>query len=223
MNSPIERLQKTAAPELNFLLTEPPRLGDGEYDFGWYCREHAFCTAVLGALLGISCQIVCGDFLIRTIDGFRLGSVGAAHDHSWCRTDTTPVLDLSLHFRQFGPGPQIAEPIIRLGRNGIFDVRILPVTTEPFMEFGNDAFIGYIPRKILHETAVDWVHSPLPFLRTGESAAISTRIALHVFRVLSGERDSLVGRMTQFDALAYLRRSYESAEADLQELIENAA
>src|SRR5580700_10468577 len=101
MNPAIERLQKIAAPELNFLLTEAPRMLDGEYDFGWFCREHAFCTVVVGALTGISFKIVRGDFLIRTPSGFRIGSLGAASDHAWCKTDSIPVIDFSLHFRQF--------------------------------------------------------------------------------------------------------------------------
>jgi hypothetical protein len=223
VKSTIERLQKVAAPELNFLLTERPRLIDGEYDLGWYCREHAFCTVIISALLGMVCHIVRGDFLIRTKHGFRLGSIGAAHDHAWCQTDDTPVLDLSLHFRRFGSGPQIAEPIVQLGRNGVFDVRVLPATTEPFSDFGDDAIIGYIPRTVFQETASQWLDSPLPFLRSAESSAIAIRIALHVFDVVTGTSRSLAGTMTQLDGLSYLRQKFPDAVANLRELLEEAS
>jgi hypothetical protein len=222
VNLAIKQLQQLAAPELNFLLTEPPSLVDGEYDFGWFCREHAFCTVVIGALTGIKFKIVRGDFLIRTAAGFRLSSLGAASDHAWCQTDSTPITDFSLHFRQFPPGPQIADPIIQLGCNGVFDVRILPATTDPFSDFGNETFIGYIPRDVFHKSAREWIDAPLPFLRYDESAAISMRVALHIFSFVSGKSQPLAGTMTQLAALKHLRQTYQDARHDLQKLLENA-
>jgi hypothetical protein len=181
VNLDINKLQELAAPELNFLLTEPPGLLDGEYDFGWFCREHAFCTVVIGGLTGIDFKIVRGDFLIRTPAGLRLCSIGTTSDHAWCRADSTPIVDFSLHFHQFPPGPQIAEPIIRLGRNGVFDVRILPADTEPFSDFDDAAFIGYIARDVFHKSAKEWVDAPLPFLRFDESAEISNGLRCTYF------------------------------------------
>jgi hypothetical protein len=214
---------QTIAPELNYLLTEPPKLeADGEYDLGWYCREHAFCIAVVGALLGFDFKIVRGDFLIRTASGFRLGSIGASHDHAWCQADAIPVIDFSLHFRLFPPGPQIAEPIIRLGRNGSFDVRILPQATKPFVDFGEDAVIGYIARQVFHKSARDWLSSPLPFLVHTEAVLISKRIALHLFHLVTGKSGALAGTMPQREALAYLRRKHNDAHDELYGLFENA-
>ncbi len=214
----VEKLQKIAAPELNFLLTEAPRLQDE--DWGWYCREHAVGTVIIAALLGVTCQVVRGDFIVR-LPGFRLSSIGAAYDHAWCCCAEAQILDLSLHFRAFGPWPQLAEPIVRLGRNGIFDVRILSPDTKAGDGFGDQVLIGYIPREVFREAAIDWIASPLPFLRNAESSAITMRVALHVFRVVTGQSTSLVGKMSQMHALVHLRLTYEDAVPDLQRLFEN--
>ena len=64
-----EHLRDQAAPEFNWLLTEPPFQTLDGLDFGWFCREHAFCTAVVSALLGVSCDVVRGDFLVRAAGG----------------------------------------------------------------------------------------------------------------------------------------------------------
>lgn len=147
MNSAIilGRLQREAAPEFNFLLSEPPFRTNGGRDFGWFCREHAFCTQTVASLLGLPCKVVSGDFIVSVHENKRLSSIGEDGGHSWCMSAATPVVDLSLHFREFGPGPQLAEPIVKLGRNGIFDVRLLPETTLATTAFG---------------TSVDWIHPP---------------------------------------------------------------
>jgi hypothetical protein len=194
------RLQRKAAPEFDFLLTEPPFRTSAGRDFGWYCREHAFCTQAVAALLGMACRVVNGDFIVSVRDHKRLSSLHENSGHSWCTAKATLVLDLSLHFREFGPGPQLAEPIVKLGRNGIFDIRVLPENTLVTAAF-DTSVIGYIPRETCTWRAVDLAESPSLLLPTHEAAEISARVALHTFDVLSGAASSLIGRVDQADAL----------------------
>jgi hypothetical protein len=221
--TPLQQLRDQAAREFNWLLTEAPFQADGGWDFGWYCREHAFCTAVLGALLGVSCEVVRGDFLVSAGGGVRFSSIGNTDDHAWCRTIDSPVLDLSLHFKQFGPWPQLAEPIVRLGRNGAFDIHILPESTTASTKLGSDGFIGYIPRSVFHWSALELVSSPLVLLPTVEAAEISARVALHTFSVISRKRPSLAGVLPQQEALAQLRLTFPDAFTELDQLLDRAA
>lgn len=218
----LERLQREAAPELNFLLTEPPFRTNGDLDFGWYCREHAYCTVIVAALLGLACEIVRGDFIVRVAQSMRLSSIGTDSDHAWCTSAVTPVLDLSLHFKQFGPGPQLAEPIVRLGSNGIFDVRTLPEDTLPTATFDTDSVIGYIPRQIFAWNAIELIRSPSLLLPTHEAAEISARVALHTFRVMCGSVHTLTGQQ-QGDALAHLRNIHPEPVRDLCPLFDCTA
>ena len=194
-------------------------MANGFINFGWYCREHAFCTLTVSALLGFTCQVVRGDFIIRTFDGFKLSSIGTDLDHAWCHSSTAPVLDLSLNFQHFGQGPQLIQPIIQLGRNGIFDVRLLPATTAVTADFGQESVIGYIPRTVFHWTAFDLVSNPLMLIDTNEAAAISARVALHTFHVLRGTQGSLVGLMSQSESLVYLGRVFPDALSQLRQLL----
>jgi hypothetical protein len=220
MSNVIAQLQECAAPEFNFLLTErPSRMANGFIDFGWYCREHAFCTLVVSALLGVACQAVRGDFIINTFDGFKLSSIGTDLDHAWCRSSTAPILDLSLNFKHFGQGPQLVKPIIQLGRNGIFDVRLLPDTTAVTTDFGQESVIGYIPRTVFHWTAFDLISNPLMLIATEEAAAISARVALHAFHVLRGTQHSFIGLKSQSESLVYLRRTFPDALLQLRQLL----
>ena len=212
------RLQREAASEFNFLLTEPPFQSNGGRDFGWYCREHAFCTQAVAALLGMACRVVNGDFIVSVRGNKRLSSLHEDSGHSWCTCTATPVLDLSLHFRAFGPGPQLAEPIVKLGRNGIFDVRVLPENTSLMIAF-ETSVIGYIPRETCKWSAIDLAESPSLLLPTPEAAEISARVALHTFDVLSGTASSLIGKFDQADALASLRAARPDPLPELVQLL----
>jgi hypothetical protein len=216
------RLSREAAPEFNFLLSEAPFRTNGGRDFGWYCREHAFCTQAIAALLGMACRVVNGDFIVSVIGNKRLSSLHEDSGHSWCTSSTSPVLDLSLHFREFGPGPQLAEPIVQLGRNGIFDVRILPEDTSITTAF-ETSVIGYISRETCTWSANDLVESPSLLLPTQEAAEISARVTLHTFDVLSGTVPSLIGKFDQAEALASLREARPQPLPELVQLLASSS
>jgi hypothetical protein len=200
------RLGQEAALEFNFLLSEPPFRTSGGRDFGWYCREHAFCTQAIAALLGMPCRVVNGDFIVSVHGNKRLSSLHEDSGHSWCTSSASSVIDLSLHFREFGPGPQLAEPIVKLGQNGIFDVRILPQNTSVLTAF-ETSVIGYIPREICTWSASDLAECPSLLLPTREAAEISARVTLHTFDLLCSTAPSLIGKFDQTEALASLREA----------------
>lgn len=170
----------------------------------------------------MTCSVVNGDFIVSVRGSKRLSSLHENTVHSWCTSTATPVLDLSLHFREFGPGPQLAEPIAKLGRNGIFDVRVLPENTVVTTAFDTSVIV-YIPREMLVGSALDLAERPSLLLPTQEAAEISGRVALHTFDVLSGTAPSLIGRFDQADALASLREARPDPLPQLRQLLRLAA
>ncbi len=193
-------------------------MADGGLDFGWYCREHAFSTQVLAALLGLDCTIVRGDFIVSVHGDKRLSSLGSDSGHYWCSCTSTPVIDLSLHFRAFGDGPQLAEPIVKEGRNGTFDVRLLPADTPPTAPF-DTSIIGYIPRQQFTWSALEVIREPDRLLPTREAGEISARVALHTYAVMHRAAISFVGILEQDEALARLRANYPDSLSRLEELL----
>ena len=176
----------------------------------------------MAVLLGLPCKVVSGDFIVSVQGNKRLSSIGEDSGHSWCTSAATPVLDLSLHFREFGPGPQLAEPIVKLGRNGIFDVCLLPETTPATTAFGTSV-IGYIPRDTFTWTATNLIADPSLLMPTREAAEISARVALHTFDVMSGTAPSRIGASDQADALAWLREVRPDPLPELRELLRSSA
>jgi hypothetical protein len=206
MNSSVlDQMTRIAAPELNFLLLEKPHVvADGGLDLGLFCREHAYCTALLGGLLGMPCQVVRGDILIVVPGRDRLSSIEDASDHAWCATTQVPVLDLSLSFQYFWMDPRTAGPICGLGMNGDFDVRILPSDTKQDAEVGSAPVVGYIPRRAIQRTPRALIAKPLSVLRNNTSADISAAVALHAYLLVSGDAEPIAGTMKQKPALDLL-------------------
>ena len=218
----IEDLAKYLAPELNFLLTEPPFNTPSGPDYGWFCREHAFGVLVIGKLCGLQCKIVRGDFLIYFSHGDYYTSIGTDTDHAWCRTSTTPVLDFSLHchmFQRAGRVPDLAFPITRLGQNGGFSVCLLPVSTNT-----NDydlpvPTIGYIERTVYDWTALDLIQNPSLLLTTKVSERICLAVSLHGFRVIQRLIPPLKGTMNQSGAVGSICRTYANPVKELKRLL----
>lgn len=219
----IEDLAKYLAPELNFLLTMPPfETPSGGYDFGWFCREHAFCVLVIGKLCGLQCKIVRGDFLINFPDGDVLLSIETNTDHAWCRTNTTPVLDFSLHFHMFQKAsqvPDLASPITGLGQNGAFSVCLLPANTNLHYYQSSIPYIGYIERTVYDWTALNLIQNPSLLLTTKEAEQICLAVSLHGFHVIQGLIPPLKGTITQSDAIKKIRSTYANPVKELRRLL----
>jgi hypothetical protein len=218
-DSILDQLTQIAAPELNYLLLDEPGERDGGLDLGWYCREHAFCTAFLGGLLGMPCQVVRGDVLIVVPGRDRLSSIGDASDHAWCATTRVPVLDLSLSFQYFWMDPRTAGAVCGLGMNGDFDIRILPADTGHDAEVGTSPVVGYIPRRAVQRTPRALIAKPLSVLRNKTSADLSAAVALHVYFILSGTAQPLAGTMEQRSALELLLKRYSNPFDGLRALV----
>jgi len=212
-------IRHSVAPELNFLLTEPPFERPDGLDFGWYCREHAFCTAVIAALRGLDYQVVLGDFLVDVPGMSRLTSLTTDVYHAWCSLDGTDVLDFSLHFRWLWDRPQLAEPIWRFGRNGIFEILSLPQSANPSEGLGVCPSVGYIQRQVIEASALDLLVDPQVLLVSSEAADISCRVALHAFNVLCGKDRALRRTMSQAEGLARLSERHPDAQAQLIDLM----
>jgi hypothetical protein len=220
MSEYIDRFCARAVPELNWLLTEPPFETPTGTDFGWYCREHAFCTVAVGSLLGLSMAIVRGDFLLRC-NGYRLCSIGSGDDHAWCATADAPILDASmnLHFlRMSCPFGSLATPVRAAGRNGDFTIRFLPETTTSDDNIPNASLIGYIPRSSQPWSLPDLLSHPQDVLPENEAIDIACRVSLHAFGVVAGTRPSVVGRVDQPSGLQALRSEFPNPRKDLENM-----
>jgi len=212
----VEQLRDQAAKEFNWLLSAPPHWAADGFDYGWYCREHAYCTVVVGALLGLQCEVVRGDILVfHAPTQSRLSTLGAGAEHVYCRTMELPVLDLSLKLQPLLPGVDLDKPIVRLGRHGSWRVRILPGKIQITADLGPGSVIGYIPRSIIHGSAREFVESPTKLVATEEAGEIASWVALHTAGVLAGQRRSLVGVVHQKAALDQLASAFPDARNEL--------
>ncbi len=209
----IENIARSITPELNHLLSTRPFYVNGGVDFGWFCREHAFCTVVILGLRQIPCEIVRGGIVI-TFQGKGLSTEATGDEHYWCQSVDIPVLDLSIQLDEFFPGSGFRPPIVGLRPNGSFNVQLLsgPASAEAF---DADREIVYIGRNKMAVSALDLLSSPTGFLRTKESFDMSCRIALHAHYLLLGRREAFQTRYSQKGALRELRNSFPEAHEQL--------
>lgn len=96
---PCDSLVGLVRNELNHILTENPFVTQTGGDFGWFCREHAFVTALLLCSMGYSAQICRGDIVVKTLAGGGLSTFGLDADHAWCVIDCVKPIDLRMTLR----------------------------------------------------------------------------------------------------------------------------
>lgn len=87
-------LSNSIKSDLNLVYTEPPFQVDGGWDFGWFCREHAFHVFLLARLLGFDSSIILGDVVIR-FETLLCSTVGQG-GHAWCRVGDAKPVDISI-------------------------------------------------------------------------------------------------------------------------------
>jgi len=205
----LQSLQDTVAPEANHLLTEPPKPAG---DFGWFCREHAVITSILCHVLGHPVQIVRGDVIVHHPSNFTLSCAG---EHWWCTGAMAEVLDLSLKLDYLGSPLTTSHAIIGVGSNGPFTIIVSSKQSAKSIP-GNSSYILYTPLETLSFSAGDLAIRPTDLIPTAEAAEITARCCLHIHALLRGDAVSYIRRMSQFAALADLRRRFPNAVRNIR-------
>lgn len=207
---PIDAICSIAAPELNFLLTVPPfifdgDLDDGGLDYGWYCREHAFCAYMLGTFLKIDPHIIGGDVVVDAPGEQRLATHGTSPGHFWCSTRLTPILDLSLALRYHRMDPQLAGPVRGAGINGEFDIGVVPLDFDPDAIIDNPdrrPMVGYLPRRSFCCSTRDLICMPTILFDHDQAHDISLCISIHLINLVQGAADSFLSGETHSEEMA---------------------
>src|SRR5262245_43135505 len=69
---------------LNLLFTEAMQPSPGGWDFGLFCREHAYLTYLLARKHGIPAELVLGQYFVRAPSGYANKAVDTPNAHAWC-------------------------------------------------------------------------------------------------------------------------------------------
>jgi hypothetical protein len=106
IDSPLRRFltDRRVLGELHHLFWRAPFTNHGNRDEGWMCREHAFFTASLAALLGQRSVMVWGRLAL--VGETESGGSGMMRidTHAWSAVEGIGFFDLSLNLRT-GGGP----------------------------------------------------------------------------------------------------------------------
>lgn len=190
--------------ELNYLLVERPGTAAPE-DFGWFCREHAFCTAALGAIFGWRFAIVRGGILIHTNSAVIRCLRKNGDEHVWCSLSSRPLIDLSANFFLFPRFPQLNDPVVQLGRNGDFDIKLIDEESASKNLNQDGCRLEYISGPTTSVSPSELVPWAAKELLQPDAMEIACRVALHTAGVLTGHAPSLIGtRLNQQECLHFL-------------------
>jgi len=217
------KIIKKLAPELNFLLTEPPFDTEAGLDFGWFCKEHSFCTFIVSALLKKRVVIVRGDIFIFSENTFGqfLTTMTTSDDHSWCKTSNSKILDLSVSLDCFEGYPKLDKPIFNPGfQNKPYKIKFIPNSFDINADHGDKPFIGYTEKIIVHHTTKELIMNPLLFLHTTESYYICLSICVHCYYLIVGEEKSIINSISQAEAIGSICNKYCNPAEHLLELLQ---
>lgn len=227
-------------PELNLLYTVPPFKRDGEFDCGWYCREHAFHCFVLAQMLGVPSTIIVGDFVVHAGNGLpNICSLDCSSDHAWCQIGDVCPLDLSATFRLFGGGhilvgPQLNGAVLGCGKNGDFTITY----TKDEKAFRQQVakpelkpWFGLLERQRLSVRLNDILDDPFIFLHRPQKdgwaeihgANIFSKISLHLYKVFKGEIKPLNPNHSPDSALSAIKARYGAATQKIKRIMQNVA
>lgn len=152
--------------DLNLLYTEPPHLVASGTDFGWFCREHALHSYILGAILRLKPKIILGDISFRVGDE-QWTSISDDADHAWCQFGETGPVDLSVEFQHY-PGFPSAGLIQGVGFAGSYHVACLPSDSPAEASFElmtlYERCIVYVEREVAMPSPLDLSRDPFTFL-----------------------------------------------------------
>jgi hypothetical protein len=149
------------------LYTEPRFLTPDGWDFGLFCREHAYHVYLVGRMLGLKTQIVIGHFAVATADGRSNCTLGSGADHAWCAIGPLRPLDLSMTFHLTPGYPDLARPLAGTGLNGAYEIRNFTDTTafrtaiEPAPPAGA---LYYLEQEVLEPSPASLLQNPFDFL-----------------------------------------------------------
>ncbi len=195
-------LRDTIKPELNFLYTERPFRVDGGWDYGWFCREHAFHCFFLFRMLGLNCDIKLGDLSVHEANGSIVASTfNDVGDHAWVSVDDVCPVDLSLSFQHFQHHVTNLPPLDLVYGQGVRGaylvtyVRANASSTEDTSQNPALHQIRYSERTTLDLSEENLLQAPYRFLFQPRRNALTEvlgkdifdRVTVHLYRIAIGE------------------------------------
>jgi hypothetical protein len=186
----LQLLNSLLRPELNMLYSVPPfdRGTPGSFDAGWFCREHAYHSAIVANMCGCESAIFTGHFVVnfqRVGGTMEITSLDTSAGHAWCSVGSMKPVDLSMHL-QYWPGD---HPVL----SGVFGTdpqagfEVLYSTNETDTRAArvakaNDNWIGFLEEQKVGIPVDDLVTDPFLFLQQAGNQGWDKLHGLDVFQ-----------------------------------------
>lgn len=202
MNLIPDELRTAIKPDLNLIYTEKPFFVASGADFGWFCREHAFHTYILGSLLNLEPAIVHGEISFR-VGANRHTTLSTDADHAWCRLAGVVPVDLSVEFRYYLDYP--AVPIVQ-GTNESSPYTVVYLPADRAEESRSllderELMIIYVEREVLTPDPLRLIDDPYSFLLPPppklpkftdiHGADVFDRVTMHCYKLVKGNAKSV--------------------------------
>ena len=205
---------------------------DGSYDFGLFCREHAYHTFLLCHLYGIPAQIAIGHYFIKANKNITNCSLGSGADHAWCVSKNVFPIDMSMTFHLAPDYPNLDRPLIGVNKNGDYIIKYF-TTEEEFKENidnnPDNSCIYFYEQSILNEPIIKLLNNPFCFMLPpsipGQSWAdvhgknIFAKITFHLYKLSKGLEKPLYKRFDSLSAVRHIKSKYMGAMPKLKSLL----
>src|SRR4030067_1158098 len=186
-------------PELNLIYSTPPFDVEGETDFGWFCREHAYHLFLMARLLKLKSNVILGNTHIKAGSN-ALYTIGLDRGHAWCSIDSVNPVDISIfleHFQGFLHVGAIYGSLIEY--SSPYVVKYYKVKTtqiEKDLTQDDEFAIIYFEQECLDNDPIELVQNPFSILLKPSSGKkftdiygddIYSAITLHITKLARGK------------------------------------
>ena len=220
--------------ELNNIYTEPPHDVAGRGDLGWFCREHAFHTYILGLLLNLPISLIHGHILLRSQHNTLL-TLNDKSGHAWCSIAAeSGLVDLSVS-TQYYPNMKPVELV--------FGSTVYPEGVYTLFEsadYGTESLYAlagtyeevaiYVPKSSATPQPQNLLRKPFSYLFPPAGGApsltdefgrdIFSRITFHCYLLYMQEVESLYATRDGLRACKFIQASYPRASNELEKMLQ---
>ncbi len=215
------------------LYTEPLHMTATGWDFGLFCREHAYHSYMLCKAEAVPIQIILGHFFLLNPNGCANLTLGSGANHAWCTSDSFTPIDLSMTFHLAARFLPLQNTVLNTEKNGPYTVGYLHDEQE-FRAYIRDrpdpCCICYLEESKVEYDEKAMIEDPfiffLPPAVQGGSWAdvygrdIFAKITLHLRKVSLGHVTPLFKTMDSRKAINVIRANYSAAIPKLKKMLE---
>jgi hypothetical protein len=225
-------LNTSVKGELNMLYTEPLHMTPTGFDFGLFCREHAYHSYLLCRAEGVPAEIKLGHYFVLNPNGLANLTLDSGADHAWCAAAGVAPIDLSMTFHLADRFVQLPNPVIGTGKNGPYMIHCLREEQEfraYIKERPDPCCVCYLEESTVEIDEDTLLDNPFSFLLPpavhGGSWSdvygkdIFAKITIHLHKLSMGHVKPLFKTMDSPKAVGVIRKKYKAAIPKLKKLL----